>query len=237
MTGPGGQVLRGGTVTQDSRLDAVVQFDERSRGYAAAALPKVADRTAPRSYTWGIPGGSAAVLDQGSEGACVGFGWTALAEARPKPHPRTNADALQRYRRAQVLDDYPETTGEPGSPGGSSVLGGAKASVEAGDVASYSWAFSVDELLLALSWHGPVVLGIPWYDGMYEPQGDRLTVSGSLVGRHCILARAVDLRRERVLLRNSWGPDWGKAGDAWVSLGDLQRLLGEDGEACVPVKA
>lgn len=228
-------LLKGNTVTLDKRLDRVRQFDERSRQFPVTAHPKLAGK-APRSYSWAIPGGRAAVLDQGAEGACVGFGWTGLAESRPKAHPRTNDDARKLYQRAKQLDEYPGEDYE-----GSSVLAGAKASVELGAVKEYRWAFGLDDVVLALGYAGPVVLGIPWYDSMYNaPVGAggraHIGVSGVQVGAHCILARAVHVGRQEVLLRNSWGADWGVNGDAWVSFADLDRLLHTDGEACVPIK-
>ncbi len=37
-------------------------------------------------------------------------------------------------------------------------------------------------------------------------------------------------------MRNSWGRGWGVDGDCLISIEDLDRLLGEAGEACVPVR-
>src|SRR5215218_8851516 len=106
--------------------------------------PLVAGLT-PRSYTWGV----AFTLDQGSEGACVGHGFTAEAVARPvvvdfrehlTPAWASNtrmyqiqgrdaqtcaqAFAFDIYHQAQRVDEW---RGEDYD--GTSVAAGAKASV------------------------------------------------------------------------------------------------------------
>lgn len=72
--------LRDGSTVEDPRLDRLVQFDERSRGYGIVPLLEAQDKTQPRSYTWGC---DIRTLDQGREGACVGFAWAGEAAARP----------------------------------------------------------------------------------------------------------------------------------------------------------
>lgn len=219
--------LRGGARTLDARLDRVEFFDPRSRNYpVTAVLPSSAK---PRSYTWA--GGP--VSDQGQEGACVGHGWTSELTAKPKPvklveDPSAYAHAL--YKEAQTIDAYP---GEDYS--GTDVIAGAKVCQSRGFIKEYRWAFDFDDLVLALGYKGPAVLGIPWYNSMYNAPGGVVTVSGNVVGGHCILARGVNVKKETVLLRNSWGSDWGNGGDAVISYADLRRLLTEGGEACVPV--
>ena len=63
-----------------------------------------------------------------------------------------------------------------------------------------------------------------------------LNVTGPIVGGHAILVRAVSIKRQAVLLHNSWGPGWGANGTAWLRFADLDRLLAEDGECCVPTR-
>lgn len=206
----------------DPRLGRLVQFDERSRAYPMTVPDKPL-----RSYSWR----AGPVTDQGREGACVGHGWTAELTARPKPvhldDPGRYAHEL--YRRCQQIDPWPGDDYE-----GTSVLAGAQELKARGMIGGYEWAFTFDALLMALGYRGPVVLGIPWYSSMYTAPGGKVVVAGSQVGPHCILARGVSLRRRAVLLRNSWGPQWGVGGDAWIGMDDLARLLREDGEAVIP---
>lgn len=212
--------------TTERTFDRLEQFDEASRQYPVRAL--VRSTSKPRSYSWlGGP-----VTDQGKEGACVGFGWTDDVMARPKPctiDGDPNKYALGVYHAAQAID------GMPMPHEGSSVLAGAKVMQSRGIVSAYHWAFGIDDVVLALGYKGPVVLGIPWYDAMYEAPGGIVRVGGSVVGGHCILARAVNVKKRLITLRNSWGVDWGVNGDAQIGFDDLARLLKENGEACVPV--
>lgn len=215
--------LRGGARTEDVRLDRVPQFDERSRQYPIrAVVPAVR-----RSYRWGLD----LVLDQGREGACVGYAITHEAAAKPKPvRGLTAADAYAVYSRARELDAWP---GENYS--GTSVLAGLKAARERGWIIEYRWAFGLDDVTLALGHAGPVVLGIAWYESMYQPRSGWLQIEGAVVGGHAILARGVNFRSRKVLLHNSWGADWGGNGTAWITFENLERLLQEDGEAAVPL--
>lgn len=220
--------LKGGQVTLDPRLDRVMQFDERSRGYGIVPLLESQMKATPRSYTWG----AGPVTAQGREGACVGHGWTGELTAKPKQVRIPNPDqyAFQLYKRCQQIDEWP---GEAYS--GTSVIAGAKELTSRGFLSEYRWAFGLDELVLAIGRQGPAVLGIPWHEGMYEAPGGILKVTGRQVGGHCILARGVSLRGRYVVLRNSWGPDWGIGGDARIGFDDLSALLQAGGEACIPV--
>lgn len=218
--------LKGGQTTTDPRLDRIEHFDDRSQNFPVNALLR--STSAPRSYTW--KGGP--VTDQGREGACVGHGWTGELTARPKPCKIDGPDAYAHalYKEAQQIDAYP---GDAYS--GTDVLAGAKVLAVRGLIKEYRWAFGLQDVLLAIGYKGPVVLGIPWYESMYSAPNGVLTVSGRKVGGHCILARGVNMKTRSVLLRNSWGVDWGQGGDAWIGFDALDGLLNDGGEACVPV--
>jgi hypothetical protein len=134
------------------------------------------------------------------------------------------------YREAQKIDEWAGEAYE-----GTSVLAGAKVVQRSGYMEQYRWCFGLADVLLALAYEGPVVLGLPWYESMYEPRDGWIKVEGSPVGGHCILATSVRLTSESIKLHNSWGPDWGVKGMALLSFGDLEKLLHHGGEACVPV--
>lgn len=235
-------------MTTTRTLDRVVHFDERSRNFPIRA---VVNTNAFKTTTWECN----TFNDQGQEGACVGFGWSHELASTPAPVPTNNTVAFSLYKRAQQLDPWP---GENYS--GTSVLAGAKAVQELKNnvgqsyIAEYRWAFGLPDLLLALAHTGPVVLGLNWYEGMFDtdPLGF-LRRTGALSGGHCILALGVyivlvagftgeptqlshlDLDNSYIVLHNSWGKDWGTGGKAKISLRDMQTLLAEDGEACVPM--
>ncbi len=119
-----------------------------------------------------------------------------------------------------------------------STVAGAKAMQERGWLTEYRWAFGLDDVLESIARLGPAVLGLQWYEGMMAPDHlGWLHVRGDLVGGHAILARGVSVSRRYVRVRNSWGRGWGQAGDCLLSWDDLGRLLDEQGECAVPIRA
>ncbi len=216
--------LRGGNETQDIRLDRLPEFDERSRQFPIRTL---VEAKKPRSYTWRCKDW----LDQGREGACVGFAFGHELISRPREFPATNAFARGIYLAAQKEDEWAGEAYE-----GTSVLAGAKVVVTLGHFTEYRWAFGIDDLKIALGYAGPAVLGLNWYRGMFQPDAKGfIHPTGGVMGGHAILARGINLKEGYVLLRNSWGQDWGLNGDCKISIDDLSRLLKEDGEACIPI--
>jgi len=213
-------------------LGRIPQFDPRSRAFGIA--PLVAGRT-PRSYSWSC----GSVLDQGIQGSCVGHAWAHELIARPVVVTGiTHAVAVDLYYAAQRLDADPGGEYPGASPHyeGTSVLAGAKAVTDAGYLSEYRWAFGLDDLIIALGYAGPAVLGIDWMNDMFDPDADGLLhVSGGVAGGHAILANGVSIKRRLVRLHNSWGPDWGINGEAYIGFDDLSVLLANQGEACVPV--
>lgn len=221
--------LRGGFQTEDPRLDRLPQFDARSRNYPIRQLldPRTLE-AGPRSYTWAC----AYWLDQGQEGACVGFSITHEAGARPAVWEVNSSLALDLYHRAQQIDDWPGEAYE-----GTSVLAGTKAATERGWYSEYRWAFGVDDLALAVSRHGPAVIGIWWHSSMFSPDSTGLVkLNGNKAGGHAILVRGYNNKTRRFRLRNSWGRDWGLVGDCLIDYEDMATLLSDDGEAMVPVR-
>lgn len=215
----------------DYGLGRVPQFDEKSRAFPIRSL--VAAKT-PRSFTWTC----ATVLDQGAQGSCVGHAWAHELIAKPVVVPGIDhAKAVEFYYAAQGLDDSPGGAYPGASPfyEGTSVLAGAKAVQNAGYITEYRWAFGLDDLILALGHAGPAVLGIDWYNDMFDPDRDGvLHVSGGFAGGHAILANGVSLKRQLVRLHNSWSAAWGRQGEAYIGFADLAKLLAASGEACIP---
>lgn len=232
----------------DRIVDRLPEFDERSRAFRAVE----GIETKPfRSYTWSCD----VYNDQGREGACVGFAWSHELSAKPKVVRRGPAFAMEVYRRAQQIDEWP---GEDYS--GTSVLAGVKAVMEHENsignsfIGGYRWAFGLQDVMRVIGYRGPVVLGINWYYNMYTPNEKHfISASGEIVGGHAIMAKGikvvekstdgvygttdfnnVDLDKSYVRLHNSWGINYGLGGDAFLTLRDLDKLLQEQGEACIP---
>lgn len=214
------------------RLGRVPQFDERSRAFPIRTLTLLAKT--PRSYTWSC----GSVLDQGNQGSCVGHAWAHELIARPVIVPNITHDtAVSLYYAAQGLDDEPGGEYPGASPvyEGTSVLAGAKATQNAGYMTEYRWAFGLDDLILALGYAGPAVLGIDWYNDMFDSDADGLLhATGGIAGGHAILANGVSVKKRLIRLHNSWGPNWAINGEAYISFDDLSSLLANQGEACIP---
>lgn len=64
----------------------------------------------------------------------------------------------------------------------------------------------------------PAVLILHLDDAFWDPVSGVIEVSSGVVrGTHAVLALQVLEKPRRVLIRNSWGPDWGDGGHAWLS--------------------
>lgn len=220
-------------------LDYVARLDERNRAHRLTA----ADPSLLQKSRYWVPGYP--VLDQGAEGACVGFGCTGEAMASPVrvKFPRLgvkrdlsgDAEAFDLYRRAKEIDEWEGVDYE-----GTSVRAGMLVGRERGWWSGFRWAFSMLELRAALE-EGPVVIGVEWFDSMYETgrNGD-VTVDGPSVGGHCLVVTGYSpdyMRRgPRYRWRNSWGSEYGVHGSAYIRSVDLDRILFQSGgEAAVAI--
>jgi len=61
--------------------------------------------------------------------------------------------------------------------------------------------------------------------------------TGRLLGGHAFLVLAVNITKEFVTMKNSWGSEWGDNGRANIRFDDLQLLLKECGEACLGIES
>lgn len=213
-------------------LDRVEYFDDRSRAFpigpllAAAPVPRRQQVWSPRSTP----------LDQGREGACVGFAFAGELAALPWAYQVDNSFAFTLYQQARRED---EAMGNRW-PAGASLLAGAKAAQKRGLIGQYRWAFGVEELVDTLIVHGPAVLGIPWTEDMYRTDRHGVVrTTGRRVGGHAIMANGYVPRHpvlggEAIMWTNSWGRLYGLGGVGYIRLDDLARLLAQGGEVCVP---
>jgi hypothetical protein len=226
--------LRDGMTTLDKRLDRLVQFDERSRGFAAA------DILPPgfKSKTWRLK----QRLNQLREGACVGFGNTHRIAALPISFGgATDEYARSLYKLAQR--DFDPWEGEDYE--GTSTLAGAKAATALGHYTAYHWCFTIEDYMRAVSHDGPVVVGSNWFDDMFEPdERGLLHPTGGIAGGHCYILRGLTLDPRGVRkgvgpvfrITNSWGADWGENGEAFITVEDFERGIMPDGEGFIPTE-
>jgi hypothetical protein len=224
------------------RLGRHIEHDPRSLAYALSEdlLPGT---YASVTHTVRIP-----VLDQGDLGSCTGNAAEGLAGTDPlydaipatvaaRPTGDAGADeqqAVALYSAATRLDSirgvYPPTDT------GSSGLGVAKALRTLGLATGYSHAFSLPALTSALQ-SGPVMIGIPWLNSMFDTDGDgRIPVvrASGVAGGHEIELNQYDASTGDYWITNSWGTGWGIDGSAYFTTPDLRWLLSQQGDVTVP---
>lgn len=197
----------------------------------------------PTSKTWSI---NSSHLDQGNTGTCVGHGWRNFLRCAPVRTSAVAPSAFDIYRTAVLLDPWKDNDVEAKYPdfssqlqSGTTVRAGAKAVTSLGKLDTYVWAFSLQPAIEWLLTHGPVVVGVNWYDSMsYTDSKGVVSISpnAKLEGGHCFLLRGANQRTAQVLCTNSWGNAWGKKGDFLLSFKTLERLILEDGEVCTAIQ-
>lgn len=181
--------------------------------------------------------------DQGVTPQCVAYAWSHFYTGSPLAHAIPFEDPSALYAQAQANDEWPGSDYD-----GTSVRGGAKAVLLDGRIAdAYAWAFDVQTMANTIGTHGPVVVGTNWYDSMFEPRrakdalGDyHMTLvidpDSPLAGGHAWLVNGVNVPRRTFRMLNSWGLGWGVHGRATVGFDTMERLLDEQGEACMALE-
>jgi hypothetical protein len=182
----------------------------------------------------------APILDQFYTSSCTGFALanclntTRFVQSRPARRYLRHDNAIRLYSLATQLDQFPGTY-EPDDTG-SSGLAVAKAGKQLGYLSGYQHAFGFDHFLASIALQ-PVIVGTPWYDGMFTPDdaGGYLRPTGQMVGGHQYLILGANLRSRYVTILNSWGPGWGVNGRARIGFADFAALLADQGDVTVPI--
>lgn len=107
-------------------------------------------------------------------------------------------------------------------------------------ISMYAWAVSIPELAFAVANITPVVAGISWYSGMMSlDTGSIIRPSGRYLGEHSVLIIGVDVNDENdkvFMVKNCMGTQWGEEGYAWITFDDMETLLKNKGEFCIPFR-
>jgi hypothetical protein len=215
----------------DPRLGRSINHDSESRRYAYPARTQTLVTVRHRRWI--------DVLDQGDLGSCTGNAGIGCLGTDPfyktlPASPTFSEDELGArglYSAASQADPYP---GEwPPDDTGSDGLTIAKVLAAAGMIAGYRHAFSLDAALAALQ-EQPVITGVNWHEGMYQPDPTGLVhPTGPVAGGHEFVADAYDADRGLVGFTNSWGTSWGLEGRFYLQAEDWGTLLGEQGDVTV----
>lgn len=218
----------------DVGLGRIESPDDRDLNYPMQALLPA---TSSRTYRYWYQNG--AWWDQGQFGTCVGHAWGHFVEDSPITHQgSTNVvDPVEIYLACTQIDPWPENDNGD-LYFGTSTRAGAKVLQDQGIVTEYRWAWDVDTVILAILEEGPVVVGTNWYSEMFTvDEEDFIRVGGSVVGGHAYVLNGVNTKRGLFRLKNSWGRSWAKNGYAYISIEDMGRLIGEQGEAVIATEA
>lgn len=196
--------------------------------------------------------------DQGQEGACVGYGTSAMMGVtntrqdwrNGKPNQSYRYDPKWLYHEAQLVDEWSDTPPGEGTSvraacdilrtkGHCRVRSGKSlpADVTQG-IAANRWAKTVDEMRAAIFSQVAISIGINWYSSFDRPEnvageywiGRDVDHLGSIRGGHCVCIYRMSDRRQAFRFMNSWGDSYHPT---WLTYAAMERLLDEYGEAAV----
>ena len=114
-----------------------------------------------------------------------------------------------------------------------------------GFISEYRWCLDIDDLIVSLGYHGPVVIGVDWYTDMFNIDARGfIRPSGRIEGGHCVMLNGIHVKRNNdksvnfldsyVIGINSWGASWGVDGQFKLALVDMMKLF-PGGDFCVPM--
>jgi len=127
-------------------------------------------------------------LDQGAEGACVGYGGAHWFACAPMEQAVSKTLAKLFYEGAQDHDQWPGSDYE-----GTTVTALMRFLSKVGVIGDYLWVFTFDELIKTLSLKGAVIVGTEWREGCFEPDYyGVIRFTGQVKGGHCLCADEVD---------------------------------------------
>lgn len=170
---------------------------------------------------------------------CVAFSWAHWLAEGPITQIRQRVingnipiDTTYLYNEAQKNDDW-----EGEDYDGTSVRAGAKILKRDGFISGYTWAWDIETIKTALLTKGPLVVGTWWtYDMFFPNSNGIITFTGQKMGGHAYLLDGINLNKKLIRIKNSWGKGWGKNGFAYISFDDMEKLILDQGEACLAIE-
>jgi hypothetical protein len=184
------------------------------------------------------------LLDQGNAPQCVGYSTRDFINGAPiVTKVGVGPSATEIYKGAQGLDEWPGSNYD-----GTSVRGAMKYLQEQKLISSYVWGQTVDA---AIEWmnggYGTVLVGTNWYAEMsdVDANGFMREPAPSMstpIGGHAWRWKWYDAKKKGILMRQTWGHDYGfkragqLSGYAYLRIDFARRLLREDGEIAAPTQ-
>lgn len=173
--------------------------------------------------------------NQGNTPHCVSYSWSHWFEDGPViqdsivGRPKPVFDTKDLYEVLRLFD------GIDGDYEGTTVRAGAKVLQKLGVISEYRWAETVQDVIDAVTYIGPMVVGTEWTERMNDPTSRQFIIkpTGKVVGGHAYMINGVDKEKELFRIKNSWGTSWGDGGLAYIRFSDFEQLLNNRGEACV----
>ncbi len=214
--------------SSDPRLSRGIYHDERSKAYAFNTLEIIIKNIEHQRWI--------ELLNQGMIGSCTGNAGIGGISTEPFEnkdnlvYSRNEDGAIKLYQEAQKIDGVePYPKNDLGSYG----ISIAKALKRDGIISEYQHTFTLNDALKALTVY-PIIVGINWYEGMYNPDPDgRIHLTGKIIGGHEIQGFKIDVDNGRVWFYNSWGKAWGKNGTFYLTWADFAILLAQRGDVIV----
>jgi papain like protease len=217
--------------------------NQQDLGFIMRERILVTEPARPKRKTWAITPRS---LDQGETSTCVGFAWRNFLRCAPIQTVVAGPSPWEIYRQAVLHDEWPDNDKEgkladnsPGMQSGTCIRAGSMVLTKLNRARLFLWAFELPAVVDWVLLKGPMVIGVNWYDSMFEPDAEgiiHVKPGSRIAGGHALLIRGVDTTRALATLENSWGDAWGINGSCFIQLADLDRLLAEDGEGATAVE-
>jgi hypothetical protein len=177
------------------------------------------------------------ISDQGQTPHCVGFTGLDWGNAEPINDGWPNDDGHTIYYACKVKD------GEPKEEDGSDSRSLCKVLKDMGRIGAYAFTTDVATIRAFVREHGPVGIGIPWDNDMFDPDADGyVRPGGGEAGGHEIMISGHlpngrgSTAAPSFKVPNHWGESWADGGVCYMTEDDLQSLLDRGGDSWAGVE-
>jgi hypothetical protein len=209
-------------------LDCSLAGDPRNEDFLMSEYLVAGSDLPVHTRIWRCP----VALDQGREGACVGFAGAHFFGSESRVQRISRRIALLFYKGAQRNDRW---TGEDYE--GTTINGLMLYLLKMKLVSEFRWLKTAAEVYRTISFYGPVILGAPWREGCFEPDAEGyIKYTGADRGGHAVCVNGVDVERSRVIIQQSWGRSHGVGGVVYMTFTEFEKLMAENPRAVFPCK-